>query len=195
MIYLVRHGQTAFNLERRYQGALDSPLTEAGAAQAARIGSLLGELVSGEGWQVTASPQGRAWRTAEIINQRLALPLERDERLREISLGDWDGLLIEEVRRRAPPDVTVWERQLYAPRGETFEALCERIGAWLADVEGAGRPVIAVSHGMAGRVVRGLYAGLDRAAMLKLEVPQDAVFRLHKGVVERIDCPAAEGVE
>jgi len=193
VIYLVRHGQTEFNLIKRYQGALDSPLTDQGVTQAGRIGALLAGLVRGDAWQMQASPQGRALRTAEIINQALGLPLTLEPRLREISLGEWDGLPIEEVRRRTPPGTTVWERQLHAPGGETFEALRDRVSDWLAETE--GKMIVAVSHGMAGRIVRGLYAGLDREAMLKQDVPQDAIFRLSHGVVERIDCPASEAAE
>jgi broad specificity phosphatase PhoE len=191
VIYLVRHGQTEFNLARRYQGGLDSPLTPEGQLQARRIGDLLRDLLpSGDGWELVASPQGRARRTAEIINAALDLPVTHDERLREISLGDWDGLLIDEVRHKLPPGAGLWERQLHAPGGESFEAISTRIADWLAEVDGSGRRIVAVSHGMAGRVLRGLYGGFSRQAMLELDVPQDAVFRLADGRIERIDCPA-----
>ena len=191
MIYLVRHGQTEFNLARRYQGGLDSPLTEAGADQARRVGALLrGLLADHAGWELVASPQGRARRTAAIINAQLGLPVTEDARLREISLGAWDGLPIDEVRHRSPPGAGIWERQLHAPGGESFEAISARIADWLAEVDGSGRRIVAVSHGMAGRVLRGLYGRFSRQAMLELDVPQDAVFRLHDGRIERFDCPS-----
>lgn len=189
MIYLVRHGQTEFNLARRYQGGLDSALTEEGLEQARRMGELLQSLIGGEpSWEIVSSPQGRARRTAEIINGALDLPTTQDPRLREISLGEWDGLPIDEVAHKLPSGAGVWERQLHAPGGENFEAISSRIGDWLSDLDGSGRRVVAVSHGMAGRVLRGLYAGLSRQAMLELPVPQDAVFRLADGRIERIDC-------
>lgn len=195
MIYLVRHGQTEFNLARRYQGALDSPLTEHGVRQAERVGALLAGLLRGEdGWEIVHSPQERARRTAEIVNAALGFPASHDDRLREISLGEWDGLLIEEVVHKLPPGTGVWERQLHAPGGESYEAISARIADWLADVGGSGRRIVAVSHGMAGRVLRGLYGGLSRQAMLELDVPQDAVFRLADGRIERVDCaPAGVG--
>lgn len=191
MIYLVRHGETEFNLARRYQGGLDSPLTAQGVSQARRVGALLGELLNGEDWTIASSPQGRARRTAEIINEGLGLPLAVDPRLREISLGAWDGLLIEEVHHKLPPGAGVWERQLHAPGGESFEDISARIADWLAEIDRSGRRIVAVSHGMTGRVLRGLYGGFSRQAMLELEVPQDAVFRLAGGRIERIDCPAS----
>lgn len=193
MIYLVRHGQTEFNLARRYQGGLDSALTDEGADQARRVGLLLQDLIGREpGWEIVSSPQGRARRTAQIINATLGLPAAHDPRLREISLGEWDGLPIDEVVHKLPPGAGVWERQLHAPGGETFEAISARIGDWLSELDGSGRRIVAVSHGMAGRVLRGLYAGLSRQAMLELPVPQDAVFRLSHGRIERIDCRPAD---
>ncbi|MFA5503397.1 MAG: histidine phosphatase family protein, partial [Bacilli bacterium] len=118
------------------------------------------------------------------------LPMSHDPRLREISLGEWDSLAIDEVVHKLPPGASVWERQLHAPGGEPFEAIAARVGEWLAEVDGSGRRIVAVSHGMAGRVLRGLYGGLSRQAMLELDVPQDAVFRLADGRIERIGCPA-----
>jgi broad specificity phosphatase PhoE len=188
VIYLVRHGQTEFNLARRYQGGLDSPLTQQGVIQAERIGALLARLLNDEGWAMVSSPQGRARRTAEIINDRIGLPLAFDDRLREISLGSWDGLLQDEVAARIPAGLAHWNRFFYSPDGESYEALAERLGGWLAWATAPGRKVVAVSHGVSGRVLRGLYAGLSRPAMLELPVPQDAVFRLAEGRIERIDC-------
>ena len=75
MIYLVRHGQTEFNSERRIQGRFDSPLTDLGVRQARAVGGLLRDLVrEPEGWRLVASPLGRAHATAEIVAQRLGLP-------------------------------------------------------------------------------------------------------------------------
>ncbi|HEY9217713.1 MAG TPA: histidine phosphatase family protein [Phenylobacterium sp.] len=191
MIYLVRHGQTEFNLVRRYQGALDSPLTEQGVGQARRIGALLGSLVGGQpGWELVASPQGRAWRTAELVNETLGLALTPEPRLREISLGSWDGRLISEVEARLPPEADPWERFFYSPDGDSYETIAERVLEWLGEVEASGRKVVAVSHGVTGRIIRGLYGRLSRPDMLTLAVPQDAVFRLDGGRIERIDCPS-----
>ena len=92
------------------------------------------------------------------------------------------------ARRKLPAGASLWERQFHAPGGERFEEISARIGSWLDEVEGSDRRIVAISHGMAGRVLRGLYAALDREAMLQLPVPQDAVFRLADRRIERIDC-------
>ena len=190
MILLARHGETEWNQAGRYQGRLDSPLTLAGEDQARRIGAMLAKLhVTPDGWRVVSSPLGRARRTAELIQASLGgrLALTLDERLSEISLGSWDGLAHEEVESLIPDGLGRWERYFHSPDGETYEALVARLSQWLAEVREDDR-LIVVSHGVSGRVLRGLYAGLSRQQMLKLDVPQDAVFRLHAGQIDRVDC-------
>src|SRR6185437_12853306 len=82
MIYLVRHGETAFYRERRIQGHVDSPLTELGLRQARAVGRLLRDLIRDPaGWRVISSPLGRAKATADIVAAKLGgLPVELDDR-------------------------------------------------------------------------------------------------------------------
>ena len=190
MIYLTRHGQTEWNREGRYQGKLDSPLTPHGEQQARRVGALLASLIDAPGdWRLVTSPLGRARRTAELIRDSLdgRVALDLDDRLAEISLGSWDGLSYDEVESLTPDGLGRWERYFHSPDGETYDALAARVADWLAQVSGSVR-LIVVSHGVTGRVLRGLYAGLTRDEMLKLDVPQDAVFRLVEGAIDRLDC-------
>jgi broad specificity phosphatase PhoE len=189
VIFLVRHGETEWNLRRRYQGWGDSPLTATGLAQAKAIGRKLRTLPEAAGVPIIASPLGRARHTAEIIRAALggAPPLTFDERLKEISIGSWDGLDRDEIAALRPG---VFDgdgrREWYfqTPDGETYDEFAGRIAAWLDDV--AGRTVIAVAHGVVTRVLRGLYADLPRAVALTLPVPQDRIFRLAEGRIEEI---------
>jgi broad specificity phosphatase PhoE len=193
MIYLVRHGQTSFNAEGRFQGHNDSPLTQLGEAQARAAGHLLRELLSGESdWRIVASPLGRARRTAEIIAEITGLDeIAFDDRLKEITLGSWDGLTRAEIDARAG---TVEGHALkwwfLSPDGEAYDAFEGRLSTWLEETKTGGR-VIAVSHGGAGRMLRGLYAGLTREQTFELDVPQDAIFRLFGGSVHRFACGPA----
>ena len=100
-ILLLRHGETEWNLERRYQGRFDSPLTGRGTAQALAIGRLLAMVPEAASAPIVASPQGRARRTAEIILEQrgAAGELHLDDRLRELSLGSWDGLTYADVAK------------------------------------------------------------------------------------------------
>jgi probable phosphoglycerate mutase len=81
---------------------------------------------------------------------------------------------------------------MVCPDGETFDALSGRLSAWLSEVdETDGVHRVVVSHGGSGRVLRGLYAGLPRETLPTLPVPQDAIFRLHGGRIDQIDCEPA----
>ncbi len=185
-IFLVRHGETEWNRARRYQGWSDSPLTARGIAQAEAIGHRLRALPEAAAAEIVASPIGRARRTAQIIAECLGrtAPLRFDERLREISLGSWDGLDRAEIRSRMGEKFAEFEWYFQTPDGERYEGFAGRIAGWLEAV-GDG-PVIAVCHGVVTRVLRGLYAGLPRADALHLPVPQDRIFRLAGGTIEDI---------
>jgi probable phosphoglycerate mutase len=194
VLYLVRHGETEFNLARRAQGLKDSPLTALGVRQAHAMAGLLAGLVAEQPsapWRLVASPLGRAVATAEIIAARLGLAVELDARLREHSMGEFDGLHADAFVPRLRHDLPHHERAFHAPGAESYEALTCRIAAFLAEVE-ADQRLIVVSHGGAGRIVRGLYGGLARDAMLSLDIPQDAVFRLQNGQIDRFDCAPVE---
>jgi broad specificity phosphatase PhoE len=188
-ILLVRHGETEWNRARRYQGWSDSPLTPEGIAQAAALGRRLCALPEAAAAEIVASPLGRARRTAEIIAECLGRrePLRFDDRLREISLGSWDGMDRRELRT-ANPDLFAgegrWEWYFRTPDGETYDGFAGRIAAWLAEL--GPEPLIVVCHGVVTRVLRGLHAGLPRADALRLAVPQDRLFRLAGGAIEEI---------
>jgi probable phosphoglycerate mutase len=192
MIYLIRHGQTEFNREHRYQGHCDSPLTPLGREQAASAGARLAALIGDPGaWRLDASPIGRAADTARIIQAAtgLAEPVF-DPRLAEIDMGDWDGLTYEQILE-ASPEARAMNRSdmlFNAHGGEGYANLAARLGAWLAEALADAQPRIAVSHGLAGRILRGLYLGLGQQDMATVDlVPQDTFFRLDGGRVERID--------
>ncbi len=185
-IFLVRHGETEWNRARRYQGWSDSPLTARGIGQAEAIGRCLAPISEAAGAAIVASPLGRACRTAEIIAKCLGRsgPPLLDDRLREISLGSWDGLDRREIRRRMGPRFAEYEWYFQTPEGESWEVFAARIAGWLADQRDG--PAIVVCHGVVTRVLRGIYAGLPRAAALRLPVPQDRIFRLAGGMIDEI---------
>jgi broad specificity phosphatase PhoE len=197
VIYLVRHGQTEFNRERRIQGHVDSPLTELGVRQARAVGGLLADLIrERRGWRIVSSPLGRAHATARLIAERLdGLPIELDDRLKEMSWGANDGRLRAELEAAHPETFGRTGWAFDAATGETYEDVSARVGDWLAGLPPEPeRRIIAVSHGISGRVLRGLYAGLDRDAAGQQDVPQDAVYLLQHGGVGRIDCEPLDEV-
>jgi broad specificity phosphatase PhoE len=192
VIYLCRHGQTFHNREGRMQGQTESDLTPLGEAQAAAMGELLFDLIRRDppaDWRIVASPLRRARQTAEIIGGRLGLPVAFDDRLLEISVGDWSNRLRDEVKRENPALQADPEWAFKSPGGETYEAIMSRVAGWLAEqAPEPERRLIVVSHGIAGWMLRGAYAGLPREQVIRLDTPQDAIFRLANGQIDRLSC-------
>jgi broad specificity phosphatase PhoE len=194
MFFLTLHGETEWNRERRFQGQLDSPLTEHGVAQAHLMGATLRELLGASTkCAIVSSPLGRARRTAEIICQVLGMDsrkIETDARLQEINLGSWAGFTRDEVEARWPRALDGagrYEWYFKSPDGETLDQVTARVGQWLSDSAQRER-MIAVSHGVTSRVLRGLYGGIAAPVALTLEVSRDVVFMLRDGTIDRIPC-------
>lgn len=191
-IILVRHGETRWNREGRVQGHGDSPLTPKGAAQARAYGLRLREMLGDRSqWRVVSSPLGRCVQTTGILCEVADLDFRSitfDERLREVHTGQWSGLPKDELAARHPG---MMEREgldhwvFRCPGGESHQAVTARLGDWLAELR-PGDKVLAVSHGIAGRVLRGLYSGEDPDRAMRGDSPQDALFLMAKGCIERI---------
>lgn len=190
ILYLLRHGETEYNVERRLQGQQDSPLTPRGRAQARGHGALLKTLIDDPAaWRVVASPLGRTLDTARLACAELGLPetaIQTDPRLMEIAYGEWEGQTYAEIEAYYPDHWAARERDPWGfvvPRGESYAMVAARAGAFLNEVNGK---TIVVSHGGTGRVLRGLYARLAPPEIKTLEQPQDALHRLTQGTVARI---------
>ena len=188
---LVRHGETQANLDRVYHGRLDSPLTDRGVEQALAIGRHIASMAGAREFRIVASPQPRARRTAQIIGQCLGNvtpDIALDDRLREVSIGSWEGLKYEEIAKLAPGTFDgdgLYAWCFRAPGGETYDGFSARIAGWLREF--AGDPsLVVVTHGIVARVLRGLYAGLPRLEALALPIPQDRIFQLSRGIIEEI---------
>jgi broad specificity phosphatase PhoE len=187
-IFFVHHGETEWNRAGRYQGRLDSPLTPEGRAQAARVAALLAREVGQiQGVRLVTSPLGRAVATARIIGATIGLAIATDARLVELSLGAWEGMTRDEITAAAPDALlgaSRWDWYFRAPDGESFDACADRLAAFLVECR---EPAILVGHGVAGRILRGLYAGLARDAALRQKVSRDGVFKLAAGSITFLD--------
>ncbi len=193
-LYMLRHGETAWNTERRMQGTRNSDLTERGRAQALAMGrALKAELAREAGPTIfLRSPLGRTRETSLIVGRELGLdPAEwrEDARLAELSYGHWEGSSWTEIEAHTPNALNTWKADpegFCPPGGETHLDLRRRCEAMLADIAAWNTRTVAVSHGVSGAVLRGLNLGLDSRAMFVLEKPQDAFFRLLAGVEKKI---------
>jgi broad specificity phosphatase PhoE len=191
-MFLALHGQTEWNRDGRVQGSLDSPLTEHGRRQAVTAARILGgqNLVPGT-FEMVCSPLGRTYETARIIAAELGFDvsaIRNEARLKEISLGRWEGHTRAEVEARWPDRMagsTRYDWFFRSPDGETYDDVAGRLSEWLEANAHRDR-LIVVTHGIASRVLRGLYGGLAMEDALQLEVARDAVFRLTDGQIVKL---------
>ncbi len=152
-IWLVRHGQTDWNIEGRWQGHADIPLNPAGLDQARRLASDLAE--SGQTFQaIYSSDLKRAFQTAQEIGKSLGLPVYKDRRLREISQGAWEGRLMSQVSELSIEAIRQrQEDPLHsrAPGGESLMEVAARLSSAADDIARAYPvgPVLVVTHGLA----------------------------------------------
>jgi broad specificity phosphatase PhoE len=148
---LVRHGQTDWNSEGRYQGQSNVPLNEIGRAQAV---TLARQLMDSSFAAIYSSDLQRAVETAEIIAAALHLPVMLEPRLREINQGEWEGQLVEVIRSRY---AGLWQARsidpanLRPPGGETVLEVAGRVNTALDDIahRNPNTDVLIVSHGLA----------------------------------------------
>ncbi|TYK52245.1 histidine phosphatase family protein [Actinomadura decatromicini] len=163
-LVLWRHGQTAWNVERRFQGQADIPLDETGVQQARRAARLLAGL---RPTALLASPLRRAADTAQALADITGLPVRYDKDLVERGGGAWEGLTNREIRERYPAEHAAWD----PPGGETSAQVAKRVGAALEraldGLEPDGQLVVA-SHGAALRLGMSHLLGLPEETWERL---------------------------
>lgn len=183
---LARHASTAWNEARRYQGWGDPPLSPRGRAEAARLHARL----RGESFdRVVASDLARAVETAAIAYPAAAV--ERDERLREMDFGAWDGLTWSECEARDGDRVRRWidDPEAYPPPGgESASAFTSRVAAALAGLPAEGR-ILWVTHAGVIHAVLALWMGVELRRTFALHLAPCGLTRaeLHPGAA-RITC-------
>jgi probable phosphoglycerate mutase len=183
VLYYVRHGLTDWNMQGRLQGRHDIPLNPRGREQAASCGGILRDLFARDGrtpsdFGYVSSPLIRARTTMDILRSTLALTpagYALDERLAEISFGEWEGLTYEDVIARDRDIVETREHNKWLfrpPGGETYEEVAARIGAWYATLD---RDTVVAAHGGTARAL---------VAVLGVATPDEAVHHsIDQGVV------------
>lgn len=178
-IWLLRHGETYWNAEKRIQGQLESELTPKGISHAEWQARLMPPILALDP-PCFVSPLGRAQQTARIaLGGRDFIT---DARLAEAHAGDWQGLLRMDVRRDNPDILSMDSSSLdlftRAPGGETGAQFRARIEAFMADLT---EPSVVVAHGLLGQVMRGLVCGLAWDEMGHLPNEQGCVYVLENG--------------
>jgi broad specificity phosphatase PhoE len=160
-LLLVRHGETDWNRDRRFQGHADPPLNDKGREQA----NALAQELAAEGIElVYTSDLARARETAEIVGARLGANVLLLRELREIDVGEWQGLTWPEIERRYPEGVRSWHERGHGwESGETYDELGERVVAALRCIaaEHPEQRVLVVGHGGTIRATRAFIEGVS----------------------------------
>jgi glucosyl-3-phosphoglycerate phosphatase len=185
-LWVIRHGETEWNREGRFQGALDSPLTDLGQAQARAVGATLTPFPQAT---LYSSPQGRARATAALAFPDV--PVIPDPRLVEIGMGDWSGLTRAEIDRRwpGPDDEDIFALYARCPGGEPHDALWDRVSSFLADLTG---PAVIVTHGFTSRFLRAAALGLSPRDAGLMPGGQGVVHHLSRGQARLITAPGLQ---
>ncbi len=179
-LYIVRHGETEWNVTKRMQGRLDSPLTERGRGQAMSAGALLKKLGGVD--HLLVSPSGRTTETAHLINSHTQCEISYFDQLMERDCGEWSGLTVEEIERMYPQAWAERESQPYhfqPPGGENMQDMLLRVRElleelYIADVE----DVALITHGVMSRVIVKYYLDLDEPQAAAVQHPNNLVYRL-----------------
>jgi len=189
-IILLRHGQTLWNVEGRYQGQLNSDLTDLGKKQAKenalKIAKLIGFSLPKSSFKFFSSPLGRAKETAYIICDTLGLDRDSvlfDSNIQEVNYGIFEGKTKEFCKTTYAKEFKEREENKWSyvlkDGGESYEMVTERIHLWLERVKDE-EIVVLVAHEMVNRALRGIYCSYDKESMLKLRQKNDIVLKLEK---------------
>jgi broad specificity phosphatase PhoE len=190
-VYLARHGQTAYNRERRFQGQQPVPLDQTGHRQASELAERAAEHGFAALW---CSPLLRARETADVVAARIGLAPREDARLMETDAGEWTNLLFEEVQARWPAEFAKFvaaDPSFAFPGGESFAEQEQRVAAVLDEVELGAVPALAICHGMVIRAALSTRAGHWEPHAER--VPNGALVPLDPRAAQRIaesDTPA-----
>ena len=169
-VLLLRHGRTAWNAERRYQGQADPPLDSVGRRQAVEVAGLVAALRPDV---LVSSDAVRARQTAEAIGAAMGLPVTLQDEFAEVDFGRWEGLTFREAREANPAELTAWlaSPEVAPPGGESFTALARRVRRGRDAVIAAhpGRTVVVVSH----------VSPIKTLLRLALDAPPVSMYRIH----------------
>jgi broad specificity phosphatase PhoE len=185
-LYFVRHGETDWNRVARLQGQQDVALNDLGRRQAGEAAQHLRDLIGAQANELPwiVSPMARTMETMRIMRRSLGLPdhgWRSEERLRELSFGQWEGLTWKEVRKADPPGAALRTADKWGftpPGGESYATLLERIRPV---IEGLSGDAIMVAHGGVARAALVLLTGMEPAAATMEDIWQGRVLVFEAG--------------
>ena len=181
-LFLTRHGQTDWNIARRYQGQTDVPLNETGTLHAALLAQRLSTNVI---HAIYSSDLSRAMTTAKAIAeaQQLTPVLHSDPRWRELSFGDWEGMTYQEMSAQSPELFDAWMKDsltISTPNGETHRQLAERVKSAFDEIKAKhdDETVLVVGHSGSIQTLLALTLGVDLSRYWQFRVSQTSLSEL-----------------
>lgn len=193
VLYFVRHGETDFNIAHRLQGRCETTINAPGREQAKHCAGLIAELFAREqreaaDYAFVSSPLKRARETMAILRATLDLDPAAyavDDRLQEISYGEWEGSTLAEISARDPElfasrNQDKWDFR--PPGGESYREVATRVASWYATVT---RDTVIVAHGGTARALLANFAILPEGEATYLEVLHGAVYVFAGGTMAR----------
>lgn len=156
-IYVIRHGQTDWNIQRKIQGKSNIPLNEEGIKQA---GIAKENLKNQKIDMIICSPLDRAKKTAEIINENLKLPLIINEKLSERNFGIYEGRTSDEIEKWR--DMLIYDLNEKVEDGECIQEFFKRVHTFLDEInkDYSDKNILLVTHGGVARAIDAYYNGL-----------------------------------
>lgn len=166
-LYLTRHGQTEWNVQKRMQGQNNSPLTELGKWQAMQLGNYLQNVQFN---CIYSSSSLRALHTAELVCGERNILVSACDDLREISLGEWEGMTFSDAEKQYPEQFyNFWHKseKYYRPDSESFDELRRRTSGAIERIaqQHSDETVLIVTHGM---VLRTLYTYFQKQSISEI---------------------------
>jgi broad specificity phosphatase PhoE len=193
VLYFIRHGETEFNVARRLQGRSETSLNARGRMQCGDYAGVLRDLFERDRHQPSdyayvSSPLLRARETMELMRAELGLEPKAyaiDDRLAEISYGEWEGFTLAEIQARDPGVLQRREREKWdflPPGGESYREVAKRVAAWYATVT---RDTVVAAHGGVARALMANFHILPEEEATHADIPHGVVYVFDGGTLAR----------
>ncbi|MGA8495309.1 MAG: histidine phosphatase family protein [Xanthobacteraceae bacterium] len=193
VLYFIRHGETDFNVAQRLQGRSETRLNARGRSQSREIAGVLRDLFERDrhrpsDFAYVSSPLLRARETMELTRAELGLDPKTytiDDRLAEISYGEWEGFTLKEIQARDPDvlqrrECDKWDFR--PPGGESYREVAQRVAAWYATVT---RDTVIAAHGGVARALMADFHILPEEEATHADIPHGVVYVFDGGTLAR----------
>lgn len=174
-LYLIRHGETDWNKQGKYTGQMDIPINEIGREQAKKVAE---EMKTLEPVVIYSSDLKRALETAQAISEELNIPIIKDERLREIRQGEWEGMHVNKIKMQYTEEFAARKENpltVAAPGGESIGDVEIRVRSLLVDItqKHPNSEVVVSSHGIVLGIIRTIAEGIPVSEVFN-NIPENA---------------------